>query len=247
MPDRRLTKKDRLFDMKLRQKMAEAGSNRQELSRVTESGTNSMRCSGALTEPEAMSVSQETAWVVASQEGDAVAFNRLVLKWEKAIYNLALRMLHHPEEAAEVTQEIFFAAYRSINRFRRNARFSTWLYRIAVNHCISRLRRRPPGIHASLDDRASGIDLSGGLNAVASHEAEIIRRDNTRHVRRALGQLDPDQRAVIELKFYQELTFEEISAVLEAPLSTIKSRLYAGLESLKLRLGRLGAVGGMGV
>src|SRR4029450_1267249 len=80
---------------------------------------------------------QETAWVAASQGGDTVAFNRLVLKWEKSIYNLAVRMLHQPEEVAGAAQEVFISAFKSIRRFRRDSRFSTWLYRIAVNHCIS--------------------------------------------------------------------------------------------------------------
>ena len=77
---------------------------------------------------------QESAWVSASQRGDALCFNRLVLKWEKPIYNLCLRMLLDQDEAAESAQEVFCSAFKNIQRFRRDARFSTWLYRIAVNH-----------------------------------------------------------------------------------------------------------------
>jgi RNA polymerase sigma-70 factor (ECF subfamily) len=180
---------------------------------------------------------QETAWVAASQGGDTVAFNRLVLKWEKPIYNLSLRMLQQPEEAAEAAQEIFISAFKSIRRFRRDSRFSTWLYRIAVNHCISRLRRRPPGVHFSLDDRRPETLVSAALPAQESHEGELLREESRNRVRQALEYLSADQKAVVELKFFQELTFEEIAAVVQAPLSTIKSRLYAGLETLKVRLG----------
>ena len=98
---------------------------------------------------------QENSWVSASQRGDAQSFNRLVLKWEKPVYNLALRMLHDREEAAEATQEIFLLAFKSIRRFRRDSKFSTWLYRIAINHCVTRVRQTPAGIHLSLDDEGA--------------------------------------------------------------------------------------------
>lgn len=180
---------------------------------------------------------QEAAWVSASQGGDALAFNRLVLRWEKPIFNLSLRMLQDREEAAEATQEVFCSAFRNIRRFRRDAKFSTWIFRIAVNHCITRLRRRPPGIHLSMDDQRPGSPLKGWSPSLDSHEKEVLREEDRRRVRQAMEKLPADHRAVVELKFYQELTFEDISEVIEAPLSTIKSRFYAGLEMLKLRLG----------
>src|SRR5262249_43205695 len=101
--------------------------------------------------------SQECAWVTASQRGDAASFNRLVLKWERPIYNLSLRMLRDPDEAAEATQEVFLLAYKNIRRFRLHSQFSTWLYRIAANHCTSRLRKRPQGVQVSLERSAEGI------------------------------------------------------------------------------------------
>ncbi len=180
---------------------------------------------------------QESAWVSASQQGDVLAFNRLVLKWEKPIYNLSLRLLQDPDEAAEASQEVFCSAFRNIRRFRRDSRFSTWIYRIAVNHCITRLRRRPPGLHLSLDDPRPESPLKGWNPASESHEQALLREEDRRRVRQALERLPADHKAVVELKFFQELTFGDIAEVLEVPLSTIKSRFYASLEMLKLRLG----------
>lgn len=184
-----------------------------------------------------MERSQEDAWISASRKGDTLAFNRLVLKWEKAIYNLALRMLRDREEAAEAAQDIFLSAYKNIHRFRQHSRFSTWIYRIAVNHCITRIRRRPPGIHLSLEDYGMAERTMAQLTAPESQDGELLRSEERRKVRDALTLLTEDQRVVIELKFFQEMTFEEIAEILGIPLSTIKSRLYSGLETLKIPLG----------
>ena len=181
---------------------------------------------------------QEVHWVRASQQGDAVAFNRLVLKWEKPIYNLSLRMLQDPDEAAEATQEVFLSAFRSIRRFRHKAKFSTWLYRIACNHCLSRLRQRPPGVQYSLDDSSPENPIHRSLPVHDSHEREVLTEEKRKQVHLALNHLSPDQKAVVELRFFQELTLEEIAEIVQLPLGTIKSRLYSGLELLKIKLAR---------
>lgn len=178
---------------------------------------------------------QEDAWVAASQAGDTQAFNRLILSWERRIYNLSLRMLQDREEAAEATQEVFLLAYRHIKRFRRDSRFSTWLYRIAINHCTTRITQRPPGTHYSLEDEAENPCRQ--LRTAETQHHDLLRSEQRSRVHAALSYMPAEQRAVIELKFFQELTFEEISAVLGVALSTVKSRLYAGLEMLKTRLG----------
>ena len=181
---------------------------------------------------------QEEAWVAASQSGDNLAFNRLVLRWEGRIYNLALRMLQNEDEAAEATQEIFLLAFRNIRRFRRMSRFSTWLYRIAANHCTTHLRQRPVEAHYSLDDENAEGSLDALLPARESHEKELLREEGRKRVISALARLSPEQRIVVELKFFEELTFEEISLAVQAPPSTVKTRLYSGLEILKSRLGQ---------
>jgi RNA polymerase sigma-70 factor (ECF subfamily) len=145
-------------------------------------------------------------------------------------------MLHDADEAAEATQEVFLAAFKNIRRFRRDAKFSTWIYRISVNHCISRIRRRPSVPHYSIEADGPSSSLAEKLPAGQSHEAAVLAREKGSHVKTALGFLSPEQKAVVELKFYQDLTFEEIADVVNAPLSTVKSRLYSGLEILKGRL-----------
>ncbi|HSR66973.1 MAG TPA: sigma-70 family RNA polymerase sigma factor [Acidobacteriota bacterium] len=198
--------------------------------RITDSAERSATL-GANTED------QELQWVVEAQKGDRVAFNRLVLRWQQPIYNLTLRMLRDPEDASEVTQETFMAAFRHIRRFRLESKFSTWIYRIASNHCLTRLRKQPRKAPRSLDEPGHAGPLSSKLTAGDSQqEKSLLRRERRQWVRRALGGLPPEQRMAIELKVFQDLTFEEISAVTEIPMSTVKSRFYAGLQGLKQRL-----------
>jgi RNA polymerase sigma-70 factor (ECF subfamily) len=181
--------------------------------------------------------SQENSWVRESRQGNAQAFNRLVLRWEKSIYNLAFRMLKRREEAEEATQEVFLLAFRGIRRFRQNSAFATWLYRIALNHCCTRLKQRPSGINLSLDDAGAALHPMEKLVVGETQPDALLRAEQRRRVLEALAYLPPEQQAVVELKFFQERTFEEVAEVLRIPLSTVKSRLYAGLTTLKSRLG----------
>jgi RNA polymerase sigma-70 factor (ECF subfamily) len=172
----------------------------------------------------------EMMWVLASQRGDHVAFNRLVLKWEKQIYNLVLRMLNDPEEAAETTQEVFLSAFQAINKFKGDSRFSTWIYRIAVNKSLTRLRRRPLQLESIDPPTSAQLQVSGG------QEERMLRLEKQNRVRKSLANLPADQRVVLELKFFQEETFQTIAEILQIPLSTVKSRFYNALGLLRQRL-----------
>jgi len=178
----------------------------------------------------------ESALVLACQAGDAASFNRLVLKWEGKIYNLCLRMLGNQEDAADSTQEVFLQAFRNIRKFRMNSRFSTWLYRIAVNHCIDVLNRRAGlRFQDSWDDESGSAALrvySGG-----TQEADLLHDERQRKILECLAFLPAEQRSVVELKFFQEETFGGIAGILKVPESTVKSRFYTALEILKERLG----------
>jgi RNA polymerase sigma-70 factor, ECF subfamily len=180
---------------------------------------------------------QDRSWVFASQKGDTAAFNRLVLKWEKTVFNIALRMLRNQDEAEEATQEVFLLAYRYIRRFRSDSKFSTWLYRIAMNHCLTCVKNRPPGVHFSLDDKDTAQPAVEHLQVPGAQDRALLLSEQQEKLSAELLRLHPEQQAIIELKFFQEMKFEEIAEILSEPLSTVKSRMYSGLEMLKTRLG----------
>jgi len=166
--------------------------------------------------------------------GEPEAFNLLVHRWERQIYGLALRMLGRDDEAKDATQETFLSAYRNLSKFRGEAKFSSWIYRIALNICNTRLRGRTRNV-LSIEEQQESI----GFEAVADDQdlAEGIQREQVaRHVRRALQGLPAEMRQVIVMKEYEGLKFSEIADILGIPISTVKTRMYTGLTELRKRL-----------
>jgi RNA polymerase sigma-70 factor (ECF subfamily) len=172
--------------------------------------------------------------VEACQAGESSAFDLLVTRWEDKIRGASYRLLGSEEEARDAAQEAFLRAYRGLPGFKREARFSSWLYQIAVNLCRDRLRRRKGKALVSLEA------LEDGGSVIATREPgaqDLVQQlDLRRAVRRAIAALPEEQREVVILKEYQGLTFLEIAQALDLPLSTVKTRLYRGLGQLRLRL-----------
>jgi len=173
--------------------------------------------------------------------GDDSAFGVLVGRWERKIHGAIYRVLGSEEEARDLVQEAFFRAYRGLGRFKRQARFSSWLYQIAINLCRDRMRRRRGRTLVSLDE----IDEAARPLAPTGPSAlELVEvRDLCRAVAAAIANLPEEQREVIVLKEYQDLTFGEIAEIMDVPISTIKTRLYRGLGQLRERLARQGIRG----
>lgn len=169
--------------------------------------------------------------------GEPDAFNLLVRRWERQIYGLTLRMLGRDDEAKDATQETFLSAYRNLGKFRGDAKFSSWIYRIALNICNTRLRGRSK-FAISLDEQheATGFEVAAAEDDLGSG---IQREQVTRHVRRALQGLPPEMRQVIIMKEYEGLKFSEIADILGIPISTVKTRMYTGLSQLRKRLEHL--------
>jgi RNA polymerase sigma-70 factor (ECF subfamily) len=173
--------------------------------------------------------------------GEPEAFNMLVRRWERQIYGLTLRMLGRDEEARDATQETFLSAYRNLSKFRGEAKFSSWIYRIALNICNTKLRGRARGTVSIEGQREeSGIEIAADLDDLGSN---IQQQQVTLHVRRALQAIPAEMRQVIIMKEYEGLKFSEIAEILSIPVSTVKTRMYTGLAELRKRLEHLrGAV-----
>jgi RNA polymerase sigma-70 factor, ECF subfamily len=176
--------------------------------------------------------------VARSVRGDAESFNQLIRRWERPIYALAYRTLGRDEDARDICQETFLRAYRALPAFRGQAKFSSWLYRIALNLCrdLIRRERRTPVVQAPEDTDL--LDLAAATEPSESIEDLVARKDLTARVERAMEKLPEEQRTAIVLKEYHGLTFQEIADMVGCPLSTVKTRLYQGLTVLRRELAK---------
>lgn len=174
--------------------------------------------------------------VARSMGGDIDSFNQLVLRWERPIYALAYRVIGREEDARDVAQETFLRAFRALKGFKGQAKFSSWLYRIALNLCRDWMRRERRAPVMQAPEGVDIIELAGESTPSESIEDLVSRHELGRAVAQAMSGLPEEQRTAIILKEYHGLTFQEIADLLDCPLSTVKTRLYQGLTVLRKQL-----------
>jgi RNA polymerase sigma-70 factor (ECF subfamily) len=176
-----------------------------------------------------------------ARRGDVEAYNLLISRWERRVYNYLLRIVAHREDALDLSQDVFLKAYQNLRKLEDPARFGPWLYRIAHNEAYSLFRkRRPEGETAELQPEIMAGEANPGGNAVFPIELTLA-------VTGALARLTADQREAVVLKIYQGFKFEEIAEIVDAPVSTVKSRLYTALDLLKAELAPVTAPQARGV
>ncbi|HXI30058.1 MAG TPA: sigma-70 family RNA polymerase sigma factor [Vicinamibacterales bacterium] len=176
--------------------------------------------------------------VARSIGGDSESFNELVLRWERPIYALAYRTIGREEDARDVCQETFLRAFRALPGFRGQAKFSSWLYRIALNLCRDWIRRERRAPIVQPPEDVDVMELAAASEPSESIEDLVARKDLSRAVEKAMALLPDEQRTAIVLKEYHGLTFQEIAELLGCPLSTVKTRLYQGLTVLRRELAK---------
>ena len=175
--------------------------------------------------------------VARSKTGDLESFNQLVKRWERPIFALAYRTLGREEDARDVTQETFLRAFRALSGFKGDAKFSSWLYRIALNLCRDWIRKERRAPIVAVPDGVDVEQLAAERGPVASVEDLAARAELSRGVAKAMELLPAEQRQAIILKEYHGLTFQEIADLMRCPLSTVKTRVYQGLSTLRKELG----------
>src|ERR1017187_4438180 len=174
-----------------------------------------------------------------ARRGDVEAYNLLISRWERRVYNYLLRIVANREDALDLSQDVFLKAYQNLRKLDDPARFAPWLYRIAHNEAYSLFRkRRPEGETEELQPETLEGAATVGGNAVFPVELTLA-------VSSALRKLTADQRETVILKIYQGFKFEEIAEIVAAPVSTVKSRLYTALDLLKAELATAAECGGL--
>ena len=163
-------------------------------------------------------------------DGEKAAFERLVERYYRRIDRLAQQVVGHPMAAEDITQEAFLRAYRAISRFRGEASFYSWLYRITLNLCLNYLRRQPKASSVAADAPTAQSDVSADPSAL------LEDRERERLVRGAIDALPPHYRVVVVLRDLEGLSYQEIANVLSIPVGTVKSRINFAKRLLKEKL-----------
>jgi RNA polymerase sigma-70 factor (ECF subfamily) len=168
------------------------------------------------------------------QEGDKRAFDLLVAKYQHKIIALIGRYVYDQDEALDISQEAFIKAYRALPRFRGDSAFYTWLYRIAINtaknHLVSR-GRRPPDVDIDVSD-AQYFEGENKLHDLGSPESNLIREEIDQVIKTVLDQLPVDLRVALTLREYEDMSYEDISIIMDCPVGTVRSRIFRAREAI---------------
>jgi len=168
--------------------------------------------------------------IAKASRGDVDAFNVLVSRWEKRVFTYLVRLVRNREDALDLAQDAFLKAYRGLSRLETPERFPQWLFRIAHNEAMSQLRRGKLPMSDEEDlEAAYGRTAPGAAPRAPGAETSMI-------VRQALDGLPEEQREAVMLKVHEGFKFDEIAEITGCPVSTVKSRVYAGLEAMRRHL-----------
>ena len=170
----------------------------------------------------------EKLWIARARQGDDDAFAQLVEIYQRPVLNVCYRMLGDPAEAEDAAQETFIRAYTRIDSYDPSRKFSSWLLAIASHYCIDRLRRRRFAL-VSWDDLPPWRWLP---DTDPQPEEVALQHETQRHVQELLNRLPPDYKAAVMLRYWYELSYEEIAEALDSTLPAIKSRLFRARQMM---------------
>lgn len=175
-------------------------------------------------------VNEEQVWLDQARRGDKAAFGKIIEAYQRPVYNLAYRMLNNSGEAEEAAQEAFIRAYTRLESYNPNHKFSTWLLSITSNYCIDIIRKRRaillnideplPPHPALMSERSSGP------------EPQIVQSQQEELVQTLLAELAPEYREAVVLRYWHELSYDEIAEMMDTTVSAIKSRLFRARKQL---------------
>lgn len=179
--------------------------------------------------------------IAAFQDGDRAAFDKLVLRYQDKVLNTCFRFLGNADEAYDATQDIFIKVYHALDRFKPKASFSTWLYRIAVNHSLNTVRSQKRRLKLTAFSLYGADCTKIGLPAddSAHPHNRIETEERTECLQRALNQLNREQRTTLILHRYEGLSYKDIAAIMHTSISSVESRLFRARQKLAEILPRM--------
>ncbi|WP_342507018.1 RNA polymerase sigma factor SigW [Sporosarcina sp. FSL K6-2383] len=174
-------------------------------------------------------------------KGRQDAFEEIVTLFQHRLYQVCYRMLGNVQEAEDIAQEAFVRAYTNIHTYDQNRKFSTWLFRIATNLCIDRIRKKKPDYY--LDAEVPGTEGLNMYSRIAAPdelpEEQVEKMEMQERIHYEIGRLPDKYRSVIILRYIEELPLQEISDILKLPLGTVKTRVHRGREALRKQMSNM--------
>ena len=170
----------------------------------------------------------EQGWVEAARRGDKQAFSQLVQAYQRPVFNLTYRMLGNSEEAEDAAQETFLRAYARLGQYDPQMKFSTWVFSIANHHCIDRLRKRR-ATHISIDDNPVLENLQ---EDTPQPEHQALEQEQSIELQGLINLLEPEYRTPLVLRYWEEMSYEEIAEAMGVTVAAVKSRLFRARQQL---------------
>jgi RNA polymerase sigma-70 factor (ECF subfamily) len=187
-------------------------------------------------------IEQDRRLIAEAKEGNEKAYEQLMKRYHKSVYYLALKMVRNTEDAEDLTQESFAKAFASIGSFDPKYAFSTWLFRIATNSCIDHIRRKRLQT-LSIDQGVGNEEGTGQMLQIEDQDhtpyEQFLRNQRREYLNLALARLPERYQRLIELRYYRELSYEEVADELALPLGTVKAQLHRARELLMQELGTM--------
>jgi len=156
--------------------------------------------------------------------GDMTAFDELMIRYERQIYRVCYRFVNNRDDAMDLAQEVFIKAFEHLPNFRRESSMKTWLYRIAMNHCINHVKK----------NSREFVQITENVGSTrASIHSEMEEREKREQFRSLVKKLPPKQKAILEMRIHEQLSYEEIATMSGRSISTIKASVFFALEKLR--------------
>ena len=180
-----------------------------------------------LTAPNVMSSRESDPDIVLVERytsGDMTAFDELMIRYERQIYRLCYRFTSNTDDARDLAQEVFIKAFEHLSDFRKESSLKTWLYRIATNHCINHVK----------SNNHQFVEVTDTVRQISpTAQSDLEEKEQREHFRRMVKKLPPKQRAILELRIHEQLSYEEIATMSNRSVSTIKASVFFALEKLR--------------
>ncbi|MGE5457183.1 MAG: RNA polymerase sigma factor [Methanococcaceae archaeon] len=184
----------------------------------------------------------ESQLIIQAQQGDMQAFEKLIYRYDRHVLAIAASYRNSPEDAKDIYQEVFLRVYKGLKNFERKSEFSTWLYRIAVNVCISFRSREKKYAYAQLEsdydenDEQAGFSISNVPGSDDETDRHLLDKEIKEQVRAAMNSLSPQQKMVFTLKHLREMKIREIAGIMKCGEGTVKKYLFTATQKMREKL-----------